>query len=343
MYIPQSTPVVAQADPRGGWTPPEPTETKGVKSLIERVTEAMPPGGYANDAELTRAHQVALRQLVKDQGKDPDSPQAQQWMFQQLQTVADPANPKGKTVRTLLLRPVPEAKQYIHTKDGALLDPFTMEVKYKPEAKDETPEPVKTANWEEYKAHQQALAEGEKAQAAGGQFEPAYMEAWRSSTSPTAMQQAKQKADAAKADREARKLAMEEQQAKSKEALTQSAVSLNVAKADELANKLPDAKRLEYDTHRDELRGLVNERVRASADPMMDDVQRAAKVSAIDNAIRAKHTAINELLKQPEAKGLETKPATKKLDADTARTFLHQAGGDKAKARQLAKDAGYEF
>ena len=89
------------------------------------------------------------------------------------------------------------------------------------------------------------------------------------------------------------------------------------------------------------MRGLVNERIKVAADPLMDDSQRAAKMGVIDNAIKAKHTAINELLK-PEAKGAAPKTA-KKLDADTARTFLQQAGGDKAKARQLAKDAGYEF
>lgn len=33
----------------------------------------------------------------------------------------------------------------------------------------------------------------------------------------------------------------------------------------------------------------------------------------------------------------------KKLDVDTARQFLQQAGGDKDKARQLARDAGYTF
>lgn len=34
---------------------------------------------------------------------------------------------------------------------------------------------------------------------------------------------------------------------------------------------------------------------------------------------------------------------TKKLTKDQARDFLSQAGGDKQKARQMAKDAGFEF
>lgn len=33
----------------------------------------------------------------------------------------------------------------------------------------------------------------------------------------------------------------------------------------------------------------------------------------------------------------------KPLDAETAKSFLKKAGGDKTKARQMAKDAGYEF
>lgn len=283
------------------WVPPEPTSIKGVKSLIERVTEKMPPGGYANDAELARAHQVALRELVKDQGKDPDSPQAQQWMFSQLQTVADPSNPKGRTVRTLLLKPPLEKSQWLHLKPGEVaVDPHSGQ-RYEGPTKDETPEQVKTQNMMEYSAHEGAMQAGSAAQGQGKEFVPAYMEHWQA-RSPMAIEQAKQKSDAAKAEREAKKLALEEQQAKSKEALTQSAVSLNVAKADELANKLPDAKRLEYDTHRDELRGLVNERVKAAADPMMDEAQRASRLSAIDTAIKSKHAAINELLKQPEAK-----------------------------------------
>lgn len=36
-------------------------------------------------------------------------------------------------------------------------------------------------------------------------------------------------------------------------------------------------------------------------------------------------------------------PETKVLDAGTAKNFLQQAGGDKAKARQMALDAGYTF
>lgn len=35
--------------------------------------------------------------------------------------------------------------------------------------------------------------------------------------------------------------------------------------------------------------------------------------------------------------------SAKPLDANTARDTLQKAGEDKAKARQMAKDAGYQF
>lgn len=49
-------------------------------------------------------------------------------------------------------------------------------------------------------------------------------------------------------------------------------------------------------------------------------------------------------LQAPAAKGASAPTGNgKKLSADEAKKFLDQAGGDKAKARQLAKEAGYTF
>lgn len=44
-----------------------------------------------------------------------------------------------------------------------------------------------------------------------------------------------------------------------------------------------------------------------------------------------------------EASADASSNGSKQLDADTARQFLQRAGGDKDKARQMAKDAGYSF
>ena len=53
---------------------------------------------------------------------------------------------------------------------------------------------------------------------------------------------------------------------------------------------------------------------------------------------------LNELLAERDGETGKTKTGAKKtLDADTAAKILQEAGGDKEKARQLAKERGYTF
>lgn len=52
---------------------------------------------------------------------------------------------------------------------------------------------------------------------------------------------------------------------------------------------------------------------------------------------------INQRFGIKPSRGLNLSPETKTLDEETAKEFLNQAGGDKEKARELARQSGYNF
>lgn len=343
-----------QLSPRGGWLPPEPTPTKDVEPLISRVMKRMPPGGFATDSEHARATLEAARELVKDQGGNPDSPRAQQFIMQQLNAISPMGkNPNGATVRTLVMRPDIKAETkmvggslYERRADGSWVKAVDGESPVKlgqgeslvrPEGGGVVasipPKPTaeESDDMREYNIDLQAKRAGESAMAgAGGDvnaYAPAYM-AYSRPRSKIVQKSMEQEAEAAK-------LASQEEERKARTASIYS-------KMDDEAAKLPERQRLEYGTKREYVRTLLQEKARIESNPMMLDGKE--KTAAIDAAMSKANDEMHKLLYPDAAKETSPKPAApKKLDADTARTFLKQAGGDKAKARQLAKDAGYEF
>lgn len=71
----------------------------------------------------------------------------------------------------------------------------------------------------------------------------------------------------------------------------------------------------------------------------MPENERASTIADLENAIRVMGQHQPELIPpQPQAQ-----PVNTKLGKAAAQQFLNQAGGDKEKARELARQAGYEF